>query len=110
MTTTEIKAGKRTPGPWTIAEYGIAEVGAKYLCIKKGGKTVSRIDPQGNSLSTNDTDYANARLIAAAPELLEALRRIMEYAHLGASVCDIDVNEQPQFVNVRAAISKAEGK
>ena len=53
---------------------------------------------------------ANARLIAAAPDLLEALKRIMPYAHDGASIRDIDRSEQPEFVNARAAIAKAEGK
>lgn len=43
-------------------------------------------------------------------DLLDALRRIMTYAHDGAAVRDIDTTEQPEFVAARAAIAKAEGR
>jgi len=43
-------------------------------------------------------------------ELLDALRRIMTYAHDGAAVRDIDTTVQPEFVAARAALAKAEGR
>lgn len=44
------------------------------------------------------------------PELVEALDRIMHYANMGASVCDVDTYEQPEFVAARAVLAKAKGE
>lgn len=69
------------------------------------GKRICTIKPSFH-------DWDNARLIAAAPELLEALRRIL-YAHdtknIGASMgeaklCDAYADQ------ARAAIAKATGE
>lgn len=43
-------------------------------------------------------------LLAERDALRAALERIMEYAHDGARIRDIDPNEQPQFVAARAAL------
>ena len=58
-----------TPGPWAAVEHGVicekcTSHGNFYVC--------GLIDPD------NDEDKANARLIAAAPELLEALKSVLE--------------------------------
>lgn len=37
--------------------------------------------------------------------LAEALDRIMEYAHDGARIRDVDPQEQPQFIAARAALA-----
>jgi hypothetical protein len=51
---------------------------------------------------------ANARLIAAAPELLDALKRLIgEHADLGE--VDFTVDECAAIEQARAAIAKAEG-
>jgi phage tail protein X len=47
-------------------------------------------------------DYANARLIAAAPDLLEALKELLPDLRVGPHTLDT-------ICNVRAAIAKAEG-
>ncbi len=48
---------------------------------------------------------ANARLLAAAPELLAALKRLLRETSYGTQPCD------SQTINsARAAIAKAEGK
>ena len=61
-----------TPGPWTlhptalhpaVRSVGTPDAGARRIC------TVG-------SMNGNPVDKANARLIAAAPELLEALTRL----------------------------------
>jgi hypothetical protein len=57
---------QHSPLPWEVAEYGIRELKAKYLCIKHGSKTIARIDASGNSLSVTKQDEANARLIVAS--------------------------------------------
>lgn len=85
---------KHTPGPWWVDDNG---------CVAAGhGDTYETIaimhDWQGDS-----EREANARLIAAAPELLEALRAVLD---------EIDENECGQSLSVRigkarAAIAKA---
>ncbi len=50
------------------------------------------------------TDEANARLIAAAPDLLEACKALVELVKEGGD-CLV-----PEIVNGETAIAKAEGK
>lgn len=87
-----------TPGPWTlhptalhpaVRSVGTPDAGARRIC------TVG-------SMNGNPVDKANARLIAAAPELLEALQAI-------ADTDPIDAALDPQrAVRVaRAAVAKA---
>ena len=68
-----------TPGPWIATAYGtVMPLGANYLvasCVGKSG--------------TYRNYKANARLIAAAPDLLAALQRVMSYpAVRNALECD----------------------
>lgn len=59
-----------------------------------------------------DIQHSNARLIAAAPELLEALRELVnEYESIvthefGSSVLDAD----PDYIRAKAVINKATGE
>ena len=79
-----------TPGPW--------KVGTKYatdIYADRAGHAIARTcNPQAEGESE-----ANARLMAAAPELLLACQNLM------AGVDDSDMN--PNFVYARAAIEKA---
>jgi hypothetical protein len=83
-----------TPGPWTWVEgynglYGSGE----------DNDVLTFADYEGMYLSySNKYTHGNARLIAAAPDLLEALKAARSF-HWG------DVEAQ-----VNAAIAKAEGK
>lgn len=88
----------RTPGPWSaiVAPHGPIDI----------------FDVNGRDVVTlYGRDLATARLIAAAPELLEALRPF----------ADIGVSENPDYqpmirmdraaiLAARAAIAKAEGR
>lgn len=74
---------QHTPGPWKIAardQYGIfiAPFGMNttLICARKGGLDLP-----------NEEIEANARLIAAAPELLDALKEAIEIAR---EACDRD--------------------
>lgn len=94
---------KHTSGPWTVPEKFPSEVErsdgktvASCWHQHAVGKTVTLEDVAPVSLSES---RANARLIAAAPELLEALERI-----LGA----MPFGDEPDFAV--AAINKAKGK
>lgn len=83
---------QHTPGPWTIEHtdeiYGADSAPVAYV---------------QDTDRTNQQNRANARLIAAAPELLAALKRIVEWddADCDASLASINA--------ARAVITKAEG-
>lgn len=86
---------KHTPGPWDVLklanpdyapEYGVcADAAARCHAVVKG--------------------EANARLIAAAPELLAALRRLMPLWDRE----DVADTWSEDFEAAEAAIAKAEG-
>jgi hypothetical protein len=61
---------KHSPGPWTDRS---TEFTAGWRCVVElsNGKTVDIADPRDREVT--EQDRANASLIAAAPELLEAL-------------------------------------
>jgi hypothetical protein len=85
---------KHTPGPWTIdVAYGGWSIRSKGIMLALSGGSIS------TWITPEDEDAANARLIAAAPDLLEALKR----------VCSHGYRTSPDWDNARAAIAKAEG-
>jgi hypothetical protein len=81
MNTTTNKGGnmgtQHTPGPWHIAEYGTNEDGTpKHYGIVRGEVTIANL---GTSTNENAKEIdANARLIASAPEMLEALKILID--------------------------------
>lgn len=84
---------QHTPGPWIV--YNDSDDGkTNRIEIAARGKTVARIYH-----SVPKEDLPNARLIAAAPDLLEALR-----------VAEESVGDLKALEIVRAAIAKAEGQ
>lgn len=92
-----------TPGPWDCDG---TQVYAEHLCICNAYR--SRTDDEGNWMPNKEVE-ANARLIAAAPELLDALhsaKGTIEYllanADNGPAYNCIEV--------IAAAIAKAEGQ
>lgn len=92
---------KYTPGPWRV----FAGTGFDYLGIEgENDQTVVIYgldgDDGGVRGSTKEEAEANARLIAAAPELLEAL----EWT---ARALD---KEHPAAIKARVAIAKAKGE
>ena len=64
---------KGTPGPWKICYYGYEP---KELVIAKDKKPETRV--ANVDIQERFKSLANARLIAAAPELLEALQKTNE--------------------------------
>jgi hypothetical protein len=97
-----------TPGPWNVGDMATQ--------IRAGPQRIASTEPSGRRPG-GETDIANARLIAAAPELLAALEAI--YALFpchwdrvdGAAV--VMPERVPQldaaFEQARAAIAKARG-
>lgn len=95
-------ANKHTPGPWGFyAEpqpNGCPVVGSKGLLVCMLGHSVHIADQKGTAL-------ANARLIAASPELLEALQ--IAYRHL--EVSEMKISHCKDISAIQAAIAKATG-
>lgn len=92
-------SNKFTPGPWI--EYNnvvVLDVNDDAVCVKPDDEYKGSKNWQ-----------VNARLIAAAPELLEALEEIVNVA----IECDpriIDLVGRDRFQIARAAIAKAKGE
>lgn len=112
-------SGQYTPGPWVIA---MNSNGNLYIQPEgRGHETdiafIFRPYPQvGDHSPIEARREANARLIAAAPELLEALRRIYNNAQSRLFNSDTGAGH-PDFDALycicqesRAAIAKAEGR
>lgn len=83
---------KHTPGPWEI---GFSQINAgKHDCIVQFGFNIRE----------NPKAYANAALIAAAPDLLEALKA------LSRIVTNSELAFTPENVTAQTLIAKVEGK
>jgi uncharacterized protein YggU (UPF0235/DUF167 family) len=84
-----------TPGPWTVNGFGGS---FEVLCRTRDGVAVSATEPPKDGI-------ANARLIAAAPDLLEALSQFVRAVKFTSGV-------SLEFATQEAekAIAKAEGR
>jgi hypothetical protein len=81
---------KHTPGPWVVAE-----TSAPYSEIEAKGQRILML------YGTRYTQSCNARLIAAAPDMLVVLKEAVDHAHV------YDTN--PALVELfKAVISKTE--
>jgi hypothetical protein len=91
---------KHTPGPWVSSDNGPA-FDSYIHALKNNGdafKFVAMIPIKTNPKETR----ANAQLIAAAPEMLAALERVMQL--------QVSVQGDEVFDQVVAAIKKAKGE
>lgn len=91
---------KHTPGPWNATKFNpvTGDIDDCYLYVEPGIAVIER-----NVRGRDQHDTANSRLLAAAPDLLEALSEI--------------INDGGKFVmtnethrKARAAIAKARGE
>lgn len=92
---------KHTPGPW-ITDGGAPDVmtaDKKYLIAETYADHCGFEEAQ-----------ANARLIAAAPELLECARAWMDYLEQAVAERGDEDEDEPELLKVRAAIARAEGR
>lgn len=88
---------KHTPGPWFIDYEGGGSMGRRAMLENKYGETIGYL---------YEAEYEDERLIAAAPELLDALLTLMENAE---NVDGLGFN-MFAVVKARRVISKATGE
>jgi hypothetical protein len=86
---------KHTPGPWSATEAMYSDHIGNYRMIVGSGEIVAHVWPTGNANEKCDTP-----LIAAAPDLLAALKGVLRVADRATL----------EFDAARAAIAKAEGR
>ena len=84
---------KHTPGPWMVRR---SPHGKRYLCVQMG---------RDENYTTLELEPADARLIAAAPELLFELQEILEWARVERAPLRLQEME-----SIARLISKATGE
>ncbi len=96
-----------TPGPWHRDDGADKEYGVGYM-ICDGPHIIAKIAGMGYPLGKggHPTSDANARLIAAAPDLLAALDALIGLRDKPHGFHDLEWYE-PAFDQARAAIAKA---
>ena len=93
----EARANAATPGPWSAVRGGLDGRGPYHVSAGPF-RTLATVNMHG------DNPEADARLMAAAPDLLDALTAIMSNQLSG----NVDLDAE-RFRMARAAISKAKG-
>lgn len=96
-------ATRHTPGKWELDEFFSVSADAQPIA------DVRIIAHRGYALDTAERK-ANARLIAASPDLLEAARMAHEFITRIANTMPVAANgESLTLIKLSAAIAKAEG-
>jgi hypothetical protein len=97
---------QHTTGPWRLAQYGVEE---PAFTVMRGDKAVASVScPRINGhrhkrIPSQHESEANARLIAAAPDLLAAIEHVLIASEDNGDMNDID------WQMLRSALAKAKG-
>jgi len=98
-----------TKGPWYASEsFNIHE--QRIVADEETGQTIAIVYGRGSYEERIDETRANAHLIAAAPELLEALKKAVSLIEGVASETPMERFYQSQADSLQEVINKAEGK
>lgn len=99
--------GNNTPGPWrhetVFDQRGNPCAYSVWPCNQSGGRNRICMTPDG----TTCENLSNAQLIAAAPDLLAALKLAKEYVD---GTIGFSGERENTLSTIRAAIRKAEGE
>jgi len=110
---------KHTPGPWSFDEnqhlaagnrsYGILTLAPAFNSDNEDWPYHPRVAcvQVGHGSAPKEIAKANARLIAAAPELLEAVLRVLSSQHFSI---DYERNRTPEASDIRALLEAAASK
>jgi hypothetical protein len=102
-----------TPGPW-LRESEINSEGSDWILVTKDYAEIVDLRLDDGLVVSEQEQEANARLIAAAPELLAALRFVLPTLENAARHGTIDADgvnlELEAAREVAEAIAKAEGR
>lgn len=105
---------EHTPGPWRLDSYGVITGGSNYhtsVAVVASCNNSCKL-PTRTYPAPGTTQHANARLIAAAPELLEACKTLLTALGEG----QIDKQSKPFGENItyvrilRDVVRKSEPK
>ena len=99
-------SNKHTPGPWVIEHLDWAQKGYVFINAKDHdaiAQVVWLMEDDEKMGRNSPTEEANARLIAAAPDLLQALIDAVDLIET------VSPFEGDTLRNARAAIAKATG-
>lgn len=107
---------KPTPGPWSVCEHSWCETSIR---APSTDHALCRLDINHATEESQEADEAqmaaNARLMAAAPELLEAAKLVLEWYEAEDNHSGTDFYQRMQMCRdsedaIRAAIAKATGE
>jgi len=112
-------AAQHTPGPWMAAARPSSVAGLPVVA-QPSGRSIASVTffHLGEAFANHDREsQANARLIAAAPDLLAALETVHDYASdvaRGDMICpgysgDLRAMATEDLARIKAAIAKARG-
>lgn len=96
-----MSAATHTPGPWNV---GTSDQGREVVFLNGLTERHGSLGPSQNWIDCNTE--GNARLVAAAPELLQVLKELEESAGYWSEY-DVPLGIVDR---IRAAIAKAEGR
>jgi hypothetical protein len=97
---------KHTPGPWTFGHWG----DDFWVSPDSSGLTQKVARVTWGMGEERKEGRENARLIAAAPELLEALSGLVDACEAHNSANGREMVDRHALERARAAIAKAEGR
>jgi hypothetical protein len=101
---------KHTPGPWSYRsqphdDWGVVRAGRFIICQARDPDVYESADLDAHRRAKTDPWEANARLIAAAPDLLSACAAAKQFL-----IKDLEEPGRTVFWNLVDAIAKATGK
>ena len=101
-------SAKHTPGPWSAVRWHDKDTDQGGWNIAASGHLLPMSDMDSGD---GDSSDANARLISAAPDLLEALERLLPYARYAFMQSDEEEHLLEAAIERSTyAIAKAKGQ